>query len=107
MYAIARGRSQRFFGWPLPALHYSLAVASNGEFAGGGIAVDDGAGSDGRVLANGYRRDEGAIGADEDAVFDARHVLVHAVVVAGDGAGTDVHVGTDVGVADVGKVVRL
>src|SRR5690606_33490577 len=34
-------------------------------------------------------------------------VLVHAVIVAGDGAGTHVHARTDLGVADIGQMVGL
>ncbi len=39
------------------------------------------------------------VGADEDAVTQLGEVLVHPVVVAGDGAGADVHPGADLRVA--------
>src|SRR5690606_7754832 len=48
-----------------------------------------------------------SIGADEGAVADAGGRLVHAVVVAGDGAGTDVDAGADLGIAQVAEVVGL
>src|SRR5439155_3998513 len=44
---------------------------------------------------------------DEGAVFDDGLVLVHAVVVAGDGPAADVDLGADVGVAEIAEMIRL
>ena len=49
-------------------------------------------GADGRARADRHRRDQLHVGADVHVVLDHGAVLVGAVVVAGDGAGADVHV---------------
>src|SRR5690606_27094230 len=53
------------------------------------------------------RRDERRVRADENAVADHGTVLVRAVVVARDRAGSDVHIRADGRVADVAQVVDL
>ena len=53
------------------------------------------------------RRDQLRVAADEGAVFDHRLVLVLAVVVAGDRARADVHVGADRRVAQIRQVIGL
>ena len=53
------------------------------------------------------RRHQCRVGTDEGAVADHRSVLVRAIVVAGNGAGAEVHPGPDIGVADVGEVIDL
>ena len=58
-----------------------------------------------RSLAQLDRRDQSGIAADKYSVFDDRLVFMHAVVVAGDGAGTDVHAFANFGVAEIGEVV--
>ena len=50
----------------------------------------------GSPLADPHRRHQLGIGADEDIVLDDGLELVHPVVIAGDGASTDVHLGADV-----------
>ena len=54
-----------------------------------------------------HRRDEGGVRADEGARADLGPVLVEAVVIAGDGAGADIGLGPDRGIAEIGEVVDL
>ena len=51
------------------------------------------------------RSDQRRIAADENAVADDGLVLVHAIIVAGDRTGSDVHARTDFGVAQIREVV--
>ena len=60
-----------------------------------------------RALADGHRRDELRVAADEDVVLDHRRVLPNPVVIAGNRAGADVHLLADRRVAQVGQVVGL
>ena len=60
-----------------------------------------------RAPADLYRRHQRRIAADEDAVSDYRAVLVHAVVIAGNGAGADVHAGPDFRVAEISQMLGL
>src|SRR5690606_15407548 len=92
---------------PLPAGDGGLAAAGDGELAGGRVAGDHGAGADGGVRADLHRRHQRAVGTDEGAVADAGLRLVDAVVVAGDGAGADVGLAPDRGIAEVTEVVGL
>ena len=46
-------------------------------------------------------------GADERALADQRLLLGETVVVAGDGAGAEVEIGADMGIADIGEIVDL
>ena len=75
-------------GGPAGLIH--LAAASQRQGIGGNIFGDDRTGADVGAIADANRRDQGAIAADEDAAADRGRVLVHAVVIAGDGAGADV-----------------
>lgn len=61
------------------------------------ILHDDAAGGHQRPRANLHRRDKRAVDADERTVPDHGAVLVHAVMVAGDGAGADIRPRTDAG----------
>ena len=65
-----------------------------------GVA-DDGAGAGGHVVADFDRGDEQVARADVHVRADVGVMLVHAVVVGGDGAAADVGVLAEVGVADV------
>ena len=59
------------------------------------------------ALADAHRRPHDGVRADEGARADAGAVLVHAVVVGGDGAGADVHPLAHVGIAQVAEVMAL
>src|ERR1035437_2290366 len=90
-----------------PALDVPLLARADRERAGGHVHADRGAAADIRTLADRHRRDELRIAADEGIVFDYRRVLLHAVVVARDRAGADVHTCADRGVAEIRQVHRL
>ena len=90
-----------------PSVFGDLVGAAEGEGVGGDGVGDAGAGGDvgpGTDLDGG---DEGGVGADEGSVADGGGVLEGAVVVAGNGSGTDVDACADDGVAEVGEVVGL
>src|SRR5207248_5988150 len=53
------------------------------------------------------RRHQRRVRADERAVLDPGLVLEEAVVVAGDGAGADVDLAPDHGIADIGQMIGL
>src|SRR5262249_39661911 len=63
--------------------------------------------SDVRIVRDRHRRDQLRVAADLDARADAGEVLLEPVVVAGDGPGADVAVGSDLAVTQVGEVVGL
>src|SRR6185437_4443426 len=92
---------------PLPACQRQLAPARDGELARGRVAGDHRAGADGGLRADRHRRHHRGVGADEGAVPDVGDELVHAVVVAGDGAGAHVDAAADHGVAQVAEVIGL
>jgi len=81
-----------------------LAAAGDGERVGGDIVRDGGAGGDVGAIADADRGDEDGIAADEDAVADLGVIFGDAVVVTSDGAGADVRVAADGGVAEIGEV---
>uniref|UniRef100_A0A914YBS6 Uncharacterized protein n=1 Tax=Panagrolaimus superbus TaxID=310955 RepID=A0A914YBS6_9BILA len=58
-------------------------------------------------LATQLAAQQRAVGADERVVADGGGRLVHAVVVAGDGAGTDVHPAADHRITQIGEVIGL
>ena len=91
----------------LPAFECHLLRARQGELTVGGFLGDGAARTRGRVTPDAHRRDQHVAGTDECAIRDGCRPLVHAIVVAGDRAGADVHVGADGRVADVGEVIRL
>ena len=72
---------------------------------GGHVPGDDRPGPGLRPVAEGHRRAEHRVDAEEDALSDRRAVLVHPVVVGRDRARADVGVLADVGVAQVAVVV--
>src|SRR5690606_1509594 len=94
-------------GRAFPALDRLLAPARHGQLPRRGIVRDDRARPDRGVLADRYRRDQRRVRADEGAVADHGAMLVGPVVIAGDGAGADVDVTPDAGVADVGQMIDL
>src|SRR6185437_1694074 len=92
---------------PTPTLDRGLLAAREGEVLGGRGGGDDRSRADRGVVAHLHRRDQRRVGTDEGTIADLGDVLVHAVVVARDGAGADVHVRTDLRVAEIGEVVGL
>src|SRR5690606_6704634 len=102
-----RSRGSRLLLRAPPAVHGALLAAGQGELAFGRVAGDHRTGADGGARADRHRREQRAVGADEGAVADGGGGLVHAVVVAGDGAGADVDLRADARVAQVGEVVGL
>ena len=90
-----------------PSLLLVCCGAADGQRVGGHIFGDAGACADIRAVADGDGRDQRGIAAHKDALADARDVLVHAVVVAGDGAGADIGSFADLRVAEVGEMVGL
>ena len=58
-------------------------------------------------MTDGDRCDKLRVGTDEDAVLDHGAMLVRAIVVAGNRAGTDIDVAADGRVADVRKMINL
>ena len=48
-----------------------------------------------------------AVAADLDSVADRRLVFAETIVIAGDGAGTDVGFGADCSIANIGQMIRL
>src|SRR3990167_1439942 len=80
---------------------------AEGLGATGHVPGDHRAGAHVGAVAQGKRRDQDAVAADEHALADGGAVLARAVVVAGDGAGADVAVPANVGVAQVAQVAGL
>src|ERR1700722_18582996 len=73
----------------------------------GYIFCDAGTGGHVRAVGKSERGDEGGVRSDEDTVADSGLRLVHAVVVAGDDTGADIHTASDDGIAEIGEVVGL
>src|SRR5699024_4017304 len=71
------------------------------------VCGDDATGADGRTTTDVQRSHQRRVGADESALTDHREVLVGAVVVTGDGAGADVGLRADLGIADVAQMRGL
>src|SRR5262245_37693964 len=90
-----------------PSGNGSLLGARQRELAFGRVLGQRGAGGDGRAFTAGGRRYWRRVSADENVVLDYRMELVGAVVVADDGAGADVDVAADGGVAEIGMVIGL
>jgi hypothetical protein len=101
------GEGSHFFTGRFQPGNGGLLHARDGELVGRRVLGQRGAGAERGAAADGDRRHQLRIGADEDVVLDHRAVLVGAVVVAGDGAGADVDVPADGGIADIGEVVGL
>src|SRR6186713_2465503 len=90
-----------------PALDVALLAGADRERAGRHVLAHRRPGADVCALPHRDRRDELRIAPDERAVFDDGGVLVHAVVVAGDHSGADVHLRPDDRVTEIRKVHRL
>src|SRR5690348_14106887 len=90
-----------------PPFFHNLAGAAQGQGIGRDIFGDGGGGGHVRTLSNTNRRNQNAVAAYEHAIFDNGLVLVHAVVVAGDGSGADIYFLTDFRVSKIGQMVGL
>src|SRR6478672_9466375 len=90
-----------------PAGYALLLVALDREAVGLDIAGDDRSGADNRAVADGHRCDQRGVRADERSGADHCLVLAEAVVIAGDGARTDVGARADLSVADIRQMINL
>src|SRR5215471_17829909 len=90
-----------------PVGFYDLPRAPQGERIRGNVVGDARSRTDVSSLPELHRRHQGRVAADEHAVLDHRRVFVHAVVVAGDGAGTDVDSLANFRVTQIGQMIRL
>src|SRR3990170_3503635 len=90
-----------------PAGLVHLAAAGDGESTGRHVFGDGRAGGHVGAPADLDRRHQLRAAADENLVADDGGVLVDPVVIAGDGAGADVRLAADAGIAEVGEVLRL
>src|SRR5579859_1314650 len=108
VYVSLDGVSRRLL-FPLlhPAFEIALLAGGDGERARRHVFAHRRSRAHVGAFADGDGGDELGVGADEGAVLDDGLVLVHAVVVAGDGAAADVHFRADVGVAEVAQVIGL
>ncbi len=84
-----------------------LAGAGEGEGVGGDVFGDDAARADDRAIANGDWGDQGDVRADEGIRADGGAVLGATIVIAGDGARTDIGARADAGVPKVREVIDL
>ena len=91
----------------MPARPHYLLFLGQREFAWRHVLGNGRAGTYGCARMDGDRRNQLDIGTDQYVVLDHGAVLVHAVVVARDGAGADIHVASYAGVAHVGEMVGL
>src|SRR5215469_135017 len=85
----------------------ALARAAERERFRRHVVGDDAAGGNHRAGTYRHWRDQGRIGADEDALADGGAEFLDAVVVAGDAAGADVGALAHIAVAEIGQVVGL
>src|SRR4029453_19353695 len=90
-----------------PALDELDRDAAHREPPGRHVLGDRRAGGDVGVVAHGHGRDELGVAADLHPVADPGEVLLEAIVVAGDGAGSPVAVGADLAVAEIGEGIGL
>ncbi len=84
-----------------PVLLNHLARARERQCIHRHVAGNHRAGTDIGAVADLDRRNQRRIGTDECILADRRAVLGAAVVIAGDGAGADIGIGADRGVADI------
>ena len=91
----------------LPVGDMTLGHPGDDEFVLAHFAGDRGTGADGRSLAHRHRRHQLGVRADKDVILDDGLVLVGAIVVAGDGTGANIHIGTNLAVAQIAQMTRL
>src|SRR5687768_18008225 len=90
-----------------PAVDVALLAGADRQCARGYVLAYRRSAADIRAFADGDRRNQLRIAADEGAVFDDRLLLPDPVVVAGDRAGSDVYIRPDRRIAEVGEVICL
>src|SRR5216683_4908923 len=90
-----------------PPLDVLLRHSGDGKRAWGHVLGNRGTRGDVRALADGDRRDELTVAAQEHPASHGRPVLVHPIVVAGDDSCADVRLGSDFRVSEVGQMERL
>src|SRR5271165_4694654 len=88
-----------------PALLRNLTTTSDGQRIVGHILGNARSCANVRPSSNSHGGNKGSVAADECAVADHCLVFVHAIVVAGDGASSYVHVLPDFRITKIGKVV--
>ena len=88
-----------------PAFFDDLAGAAQGQGVWRNVFGDCGGGGYVGAFSDTDWGDQDAVAAYEDSVFDDGFVFAYAVVVAGDGAGSDVYFLSDFGVSQVSQVV--
>src|SRR6187551_726249 len=90
-----------------PPFDIALLAGADGQGPWRYVLTHRRARSDIRALSNRHGSNQLRIAADERAVLDHRALFLLPVVVADDGAGTDVDVGADLGVPEVRQVAHL
>src|SRR6266571_4639038 len=108
---VVPGRFSRFFSGSEfaafscgPAGFVDLADARDSQAMRRNVFRDRRTSGHVRVIADAYRSDENGIAADENAFANMGGVLLEAVVVAGDRAGSDVGFWADLGIAKIGQM---
>src|ERR1700693_394081 len=90
-----------------PTFLYDLAGPAQGQRVGWDIFGDCGGRGYVCALSDANRRNQDAVAAYEDAIFDDGLVLANPVVVTGDGSRAHVYFLADFGVSQVGQMVCL
>src|SRR5260370_42452657 len=90
-----------------PARLVDLTAAGNAQAVGRNIFRDGGTGGDVGAVADAHRGDQCRIAADKYSLANLCGVLLEAVVIAGNGAGSDVGFGADAGVSQVREMRNL
>src|SRR4029077_4491154 len=88
-------------------LAVGLGTALHGHRVVRHVAGNHRARADIGSLADLDGRDQRRIGADECALTDLGLVLAKAVIIARDGTGSDIGVGTDMGITDIAEMIDL
>lgn len=96
-----------FFFRALPFVQGSLPAAGQSELIWRAVSAQSTAGTGGGTVANGDWRYQHVAGTDAYLVADDSTVFIDAVVVASDGAGTDIGLFANGGIAQIGKVVSF
>src|ERR1035437_3755237 len=96
-------------GTPLrrPAFFGDLSAAPQRQCIGGNVFRNARSRADIGALSDSNGSHQRGIASNERAVFNRRAVLIHAIIIAGDGARPDVHAFPNLGVAKIGEVVGL
>src|SRR5690606_38365231 len=94
-------------GGTLPTFQGDLFATGHGE----GIflrRLGDGGTRANRCTGTDFHwRYQRTVGTDEGTITDHGLVLVHAIVIAGNGTGTDIHLFTYLGIAQIGQMIGL